>query len=203
MGPCCAGLDLQAQVQPLLPAYSYLCDVIQRGTTALLKVRLHLPARRSAQMRAGVAGSCCVQSLLNLVLHMLACTVALNTCTHLPVIHLITSLKQSTAVCVLMLQGLRVYEQGRLLSAWQDRLSDAIQAQLAALFSSACSSFLRLAGVKVCLRNISQHHHKHKAALTCILWEPVKCFLLLICPCHGSEGERIVLLSCCLFTGGE
>lgn len=46
-------------------------------------------------------------------------------------------------------QGLRVYEQGRLLAAWQDRLSDAIQAQLAALFSSTCSSCLRLAGVKV------------------------------------------------------
>lgn len=59
VGPCCAGLDLQAQVQPLLPAYSYLCDVIQRGTTALLKVRLQLPARCSAQMRIGVAGSCC------------------------------------------------------------------------------------------------------------------------------------------------
>lgn len=106
-------------------------------------------------------------------------------------------------VFVLMLQGLRVYEQGRLLSAWQDRLSDAIQAQLAALFSSACSSSLRLAGVKVWLRNISQHHHKHKGALTCILWEPVKCFLLLTCPCHGSEGEGIVLLSCCRLTGGE
>lgn len=34
----CAGLDLQAQVQPLLPAHSYLCDVIQKGTAALLKV---------------------------------------------------------------------------------------------------------------------------------------------------------------------
>jgi hypothetical protein len=54
---------------------------------------------------------------------------------------------------MLVLKGLRVYEQGRLLSAWQDRLSDAIQAQLAALFSSACASFLRLAGVKVCLLN--------------------------------------------------
>jgi hypothetical protein len=46
-------------------------------------------------------------------------------------------------------QGLRVYEQGRLLSAWQDRLSDAIQAQLAALFSRACSQFMQLAGIKV------------------------------------------------------
>lgn len=35
----CAGLDLQAQVQPLLPAYNYLCDVVQKGTAALLKVR--------------------------------------------------------------------------------------------------------------------------------------------------------------------
>lgn len=33
-----AGLDLQQQVQPLLPAYNYLCDVIQRGTAALFKV---------------------------------------------------------------------------------------------------------------------------------------------------------------------
>lgn len=48
-------------------------------------------------------------------------------------------------------QGLRVYEQGRLLSAWQDRLSDAIQAQLAALFSRSCSHFMQLAGVKVCV----------------------------------------------------
>jgi hypothetical protein len=34
----CTGLDLQAAVQPLLPAYNYLCDVIQKGTAALLKV---------------------------------------------------------------------------------------------------------------------------------------------------------------------
>jgi hypothetical protein len=45
-----------------------------------------------------------------------------------------------------VLQGLRVYEHGRLLSAWQDRLSDAVQAQLAALFSSACSLFSQLGG---------------------------------------------------------
>jgi hypothetical protein len=50
---------------------------------------------------------------------------------------------------LLLLQGLRVYEQGRLLSAWQDRLSDSIQAQLAALFNRACSQFLQLSGVKV------------------------------------------------------
>lgn len=42
-----------------------------------------------------------------------------------------------------------MYEQGRLLAAWQDRLADAIQAQLAALFNRAGSQFLRLAGVKV------------------------------------------------------
>jgi hypothetical protein len=43
----CAGLDLQAAVQPLLPAYNYLCDVIQKGTAALLKVRPQAPSGAS------------------------------------------------------------------------------------------------------------------------------------------------------------
>lgn len=66
-------------------------------------------------------------------------------------------------VLLLGLQGLRVYEQGRLLAAWQDRLSDAVQAQLTALFNSACTHFLRLADVWVRLGlSAVVCHHTHE-----------------------------------------
>jgi hypothetical protein len=50
------GQDLQAQVQPLLPAYNYLCDVIQKGTTALLKVTV-------ASAVAGVLFVTCIMAV--------------------------------------------------------------------------------------------------------------------------------------------
>lgn len=49
----------------------------------------------------------------------------------------------------LLLQSLRVYEQGKLLSAWQDQLSDAVQAQLQALFQAVSARFLQAAKLKV------------------------------------------------------
>jgi hypothetical protein len=54
-------------------------------------------------------------------------------------------------------QGLRVYEQGKVLAAWQDQLSDAVQAQLQAMFEALCSHFLGLASAKVCW--LRQPHH--------------------------------------------
>lgn len=51
---------------------------------------------------------------------------------------------------LLPLQGLRAYEQySRLLAAWQDQLSDAVQSQLQSLFQSLVSSFLGAAKIKV------------------------------------------------------
>lgn len=50
------GQDLQAQVQPLLPAYNYLCDVIQKGTAALLKVTV-------ASAVAGVLFVTCIMAV--------------------------------------------------------------------------------------------------------------------------------------------
>jgi hypothetical protein len=49
------------------------------------------------------------------------------------------------AVLLLLFQGLRVYEQGRLLSDWQDQLSDAVQAQLQAMFQGLSGHFSQLA----------------------------------------------------------
>lgn len=72
-----------------------------------------------------------------------SCIFALHTCWKLWAVEWIN-------ICAAMLQGLRVYEQqGKLLSSWQDQLSDTVQSQLQALFQSLINSFMSMARIKV------------------------------------------------------